>query len=152
MATDPKHMRSGYDYPHRLLFREKMKECGELKESTAKNFETAVVNSQGVYFVKAQVLWTKLMPSVPLPTPIALKSSVASVEEPATGGSGVQIPRSPNIIGNLFASQAPPAESQKRIRRKTLTKTMLKGWRNRVFTEAETLEFLANLWLQEEIP
>jgi hypothetical protein len=128
MATEPKKMRNGYDYPHRLLFREKMKECSDLKDSTAKNFETAIVNSQGVYFVKAQVLWTKLMPSVPLPTPIALKSSVASVEEPT-----------------------PPVEAQKRIPRNTLTKTMLKGWVNKVFTEAETLEFLSDLWLQKEI-
>ena len=151
MATEPDKMRSGYDYPNRLLFREKMRACSDLKDSTAKNFETAVVNSKGVYFVKAQALWTKLMPSVPLPTPISERRAAPLAEEPPTSGEGVKITKNP-LQGNLFPSEAPPSGSHKRIRRDALTKKMLKGWMKEVFTEAETLEFLFDLWLEEEIP
>ena len=149
MATEPKNMRTGYDYPHRLLFREKMKECSDLKDSTAKNFETAVVNPKGVYFVKAQALWTKLMPSVPLPAPLARKEpTVTKAQElkemgkPLTQAQG---------IGTLFAAPLPSSKPVKPPRKHTLTQKMLKGWLNNVFTEAETLEFLADIWLEEEI-
>ena len=136
MATEPTKMRAGYDYPNRLLFREKMKECGDLKESTAKNFETAIVNSSGVYFVKAQALWTRLMPSVPLP-PIIVKTPP---QKPP-----IQVP----LKGTLF--EAPPLKDVKPTRKHNLTEKMLKGWVNKVFTEAETLEFLSDLWHQKEI-
>ena len=149
MATEPKNMRTGYDYPHRLLFREKMKECAELKDSTAKNFETAVVNSKGVYFVKAQALWTKLMPSVPLPTPLPQKEpTVTKAEERKAIGKPLT---QAQPTGPLFAAPLPSSKPVKLPRKHTLTQKMLKAWLNNVFTEAETLEFLADIWLEEEI-
>jgi len=133
LPPSKKNMRKGYDYPNRLLFREKLVQSGRFQQSTAYNYETAIVNPSNTIYVKAQMLWLELMPTVPLP----------QVIEEGGGEEEEKLQSQPST-----PSSSPPVKIRKKD---TLTKKMLKGWMHNVFSEAETLEFLADLWLQDEI-
>ena len=132
MGNPPKkrNMRKKYDYPNRLVFRDKIKASGKYKESTAYNFETAVVNTSSMLYGKAQALWIELMPDVPLPK--------ANPQE--------EKPKERSV-----SSSSSKSESSLPSRKEVLTTKMLKGWMHNVFSEDETLEFLVELWLNDEI-